>query len=259
MGEITEGIDALGIFLTGGSSNRDPAASLGGAVSSTRLRGMGPILDDPVPALRIDNVFPASGEGDGTIAVDSDGKVVYTPPGGSAGTPVAIAAGESKIVAGAEDDKAIRVYRESGLDLDGTGTAGLVYPLEGALSHGNVSDAQRIAGVTTYRAVMLVAQGSVFPVVDIRLWMPPVEGAQAVYSLATEVPGSGGSIQTIADETTAPTALTWSTPTTEGSALMVSSIAVGASLGLWIRRVFPSGGQVAVQEDFQLAMKYKGV
>lgn len=252
--------DALGLFLTGGPSNSNPDLSLGGVPSSTRLRGLGAIVADPtsIPAIRIDNVLPACGEGEATLQTNADGDLVFTPPGGTAGDPVAIAAGESKVVSGADTAKAIRVFREAGLAFPtgGLATLTLVNALTGVLSMSNVTDAQRQTGVTTYRAIMLEAQG-LFGVLDIRLWLPPVVGLQSVYHIGEETPVAG-SIQIIADEFTAPGGIGWVNPNTEVPfALTIPVLHPGDKMGIWIRKVFPPGNQ-SVEEDFQLAIRFKG-
>lgn len=255
MAEVNRLVDALGLFLSGGASNLDPNASLGGVASSTRVRGHGAKVGDTIPSIRIDNVFPACGEGDASLLIDAAGDLVFTPPGVVAGTPVTIADGESKILSGVDSNKAIRVFREAGLASVGLMDLKFVDAMNGVLAHGDVTDAQRAAGVTTYRALMLTAQGP-FGVIDIRLWLPPVSGAQATYSMGTEV-AVGSTIQIIADEFTAPAAVVFSSPTTEGAALVIPAISPGDFVGLWIRKTFPIG-TVAAQEDVQLAMKYLG-
>lgn len=256
MSEANRLIDGLGLFLTGGASNTNPDDSLGGVRSSARVRGLGAIVSKAIPALRIENVFPACGEGDAEIQINSDGDLVFYPPGDAVGgDPVTIAAGETKILAGADDDQAVRVSRVAGFDFSGLMQMKLVNAMNGVLGQSNVNDAARQAGSTTYRALMLHAPG-LYGVIDIRLWMPPVPAAQAVYSLAVE-DLVAGAIQTLADETTAPAGVAWVTPTTEGSALTIPGISPGASKGLWIRRVFPPG-HVAPREAVQMAMKFRG-
>lgn len=256
MAEINRAVDALGLFLTGGVTNTNPDLSLGGARSSTRIRGLGAILSSAIPSLRIDNVFPACGEGDATLSVDANGKLVFTPPGAAAGTPVAIAAGESKVVTGADANKAVRVFREAGLPFTGTMGLHLVNALNGVLAHGNVTHAQRLAGVTTYRALMLFAQNPQ-GIIELKLWLPHVAGAQAAFAIATETPVSD-TIQTIPNELTAPAGMAWVTLSRkEEDAMVIPAIDAGQSLGLWIRRIFPVG-YVTPQENFQLAMKFRG-
>ncbi len=255
MSAVSRGVDALGIFLTGGASNKNPDLSLGGVLSSTRVRGLGHLTKTPVPAIRIDNVYPACGEGEATLLINPDDDVVFTPPGGVAGTPVTIAVGAGAIVAGQNLNKAIRVFRETGLDLEGIDTIDLREAMNGVLAQNNVTDAQRVAGVTTYRALALDAQGA-FGVLNVGLWLPPVTGLQATYSIAIE-DSALGSIQTIADELTAPSGLSFVSPATEGAALVIVGIDLGQFKGLWIKKTFPVG-VVSARENVQLAMKYLG-
>ena len=249
-------MDALGFLLTGGAGNDNPDASLGGVVSSSRVIGLGPLMTSPIPSVRVDLVYPAVALGDAEVAVDINGNLVFTPPGGSPGTPVTIAAGETKVVQGADTNKAMRIFREAGLNFSGVGNLELLGVLNGALAMANVTDAQRVAGVTTYRGLMLTAQG-IHGVLDVRLWLPPIVAAQGVFSIGLET-AVGNTIQIIADEETAPAAVVFSTPITEGGALVIPNISPGFHQGLWIRRVLPPAGTVDPQEDFQLAMKYLG-
>lgn len=251
-------VDSLGIFLTGGSSQTNPDLSLGGLRSTTGLhRGLGAIVRYPtIPALRIDNVHPACGEGTATITINASGALIFTPPGGSPGDPVTIAAGETKVLTGADTNKAIRVFRHATLPLTGIMTLTLVNPLNGVLGQGNISSAQRVSGLTTYRALSLAPRGT-YGVINIRLWFPVIGGNQSTLSIGIETPVAG-SIQTIADEFTAPTGIVWSSPTSEGSALLIPGIGVGLSMGVWIRRVFPPAGTVDPRENVQLAKKYRG-
>lgn len=259
MGSLGRRNDALGIFLTGGAANKDPALSLGGVPSAVRFRGFGTLAAEPIsiPALKVDNAWPANGAGTGKLGVDASGNFTWTPPGGAVGTGVAIAAGASGILEGASEGAAVRVYVDPGY----TSVARTVESVElleifnGALAMANLSSAQRVAGRTTYRAVLLSAVGK-YSVAQLRLWLPPV-GSQATWSLGLETPVAGA-LQTIANETTAPAGISWSSPTTEGAALTVASLAAGSSLGLWIRRVFPSGGVVSARESVRLSIKFKG-
>lgn len=247
-------VDALRFCLTGGTSNSNPDASLGGLRSTTRNRGLGAIVGTSIPALRIDDVTAACGEGQATLVVDGSGNLTFTPPDGLPGSPTFIAAGLDKVVVGSDSSKGIRVHCDPVLSLTGEMFLTLVHAIDGAISHGNLTSAQRASGVTTYRAIMLHAPGD--DVKNVKLWLPPVSGAQATFSLAIEdAPLSV--IQTIANEFTAPAAVVFSTPTTEGGALLVGTILAGHSKGLWIRRVFPVG-VVAAREDVQLAVKYQG-
>jgi hypothetical protein len=126
----------------------------------------------------------------------------------------------------------------------------------GVLAHSNVTNAQRVAGVTTYRGFLLTCQ-SIYGAGNVSLWMPPQAGAQALYYLGTETPVSG-SIQTIPNEFTAPSGVTFTRPTTSGAPLVIGSLVVNQSVGIWLKRVFPASGTMDIQENFQLSTSFLG-
>jgi len=246
------GPDGLAIFLSGGASNLDPSASLGGAISSQLVKGMHPIYTTPVEALIIEDATPENGEGTGTITIDSDGNATYTPPGGSAGTAVAVSAGSRKVLAGSDETKAVRVYRASGLTWFGTAEFELVDALTGVLSMSNVDDTDRQAGETHYRGIFLKALEAVQ---DVLAWI--TTGGQSTWSLASETPVAGA-IQEIEDDETAPAAVSWVNATSRATAIALGHFALNDTLGLWLRRVFPAAGTVATEEEVVLHLEFKG-
>lgn len=260
MSSTGRGVDALGFYLTGGAtgaSNKDPDASLGGVITTTRrVLEQGFLLSSPIPAVRIDHAFAANGTGEGTLSVDSSGSLTWTPPGGSVGTAVTIAVGGSAVLAGSDSNKALRVYRESGLQFSGVSTVELVSAMNGVVGQSNLTSAQRVAGRTTYRALALKALGD-YRVAEIRVWLPPVSGAQASWSVAAESPVAG-SVQTIATESTDPTGLAFVAATSSATALVIPFVSAGEWVALWIRRVFPALGSVSPAERVDLAVSYMG-
>jgi len=219
---------------------------------------MGWLVSSPIPGVRIDYVTGACGEGEATLeASAADDTLTFTAPGDTEGTAVEIAEGESKVIPSGTASKAIRVYREADLRFSGIATLSLVHSMNGLLGMADLTSAQRSAGRTTYRAYGLTVPSNA-DVTGLKLWLPPVAGAQATYSLALETPVAG-SIQTIANETTAPTGLSWSSPTTEATALTQSTVASGEWVGVWIRRVWPAAGVMTPREGVQLSWKFTGV
>ena len=245
--------DSIGIYYTGGASNDNPDFSLGGVRSSVQCQGMTFNISNNVPGVVIRYVTPANGEGLAALSV-SDGTATYTPPGGSPGSAVAIAEGETRLIEGADPDKAIRIYRTANVSFSGDMAISLADALEKLLSMKNVDDAERQAGSTKYRAVMLVNHGS-YGVYDFKAWMP--ETGQCTYQIAHET-ASAGSIQTVANETTAPTGVSFVTATGAGSALDLPDLEPGEMTGLWVKRVFPSAGTVDAKHDISLTLNYKG-
>ena len=244
--------DGMGIYLSGGASNLDPSDSLGGVLSSRLVHGMGIIYTTPVQALKIEDVSPDNAEGTGSIAI-SGNNAIYTPPGGSAGATVAITAGNRAILPGNDPLKYVRVYRVADETWEGTASFELVDMLNGVFSMGNISDADRQAGEVFYRAVFIVAHEDVQ---DCRAWI--TTDGQSSWALASEV-SVADEIQTIADEETAPAAVSWVAATSQAAALGLGNFAEDDNIGVWIRRTFPALGTVATEETVNFHLEFKGV
>ncbi len=80
----------LELRLSGGSSNADPNASLGGVRSSNRILSKSATGISNITGVTIDDA-PGSADGAGTLAFVASGKTLtWTPNGGSAGAAVAL-------------------------------------------------------------------------------------------------------------------------------------------------------------------------
>lgn len=251
--DANTGLDSVGLYLSGGASNYDPAASLGGVMSSKLIRGMNAIFSTPVQGLMIEDATPENEEGEGQIAISS-GEMTYTPPDGLAGSAVAIAAGERKIVTGSDATKAIRVYRESGKTFSGTAVFDLVDLANGIFAMDNVPNADRVAGSVCYRAFFIKAHQDVE---DIICWI--TTDGQSTFALAEEDPDSNGDIQTISDENTAPAGVSWESADAESTALVVGEsgdFLEDETYGIWVRRTFPASGILAIKETVEFHLQF---
>lgn len=259
MPEEKRNSDGLGIYLTGaasdGAAQADTSLSLGGFRSSTESRPLGGLVSNILAPIAVERLSGDNGEGSGTIKGDLNSQLFWTPPGGTEGSGVTIANGESKLLEGTDIDKSVRVKRESANAIDASMTVDCLSPFNSGFSGSNVSNANRIAGVTTYRAVMYRGHGA-FGLLDIITWLGAMAGMQATIAIGLETAAADGSIQTIANETTAPAAVAFSSPTTEGAGLSIVSIDVNKNHGLWIRRVFPAAGTVALKETVEIRQSF---
>ncbi len=247
------GAESLGIYLTGGGDNTNPDLSIGGARSSAECGGMVAIMSTPVEGLIIESATPRNGEGEATISI-VDNAATYTPKNCPIGAAVLMNAGDRKILTGGNANYAVRVFRALTGTFSGTATFTLVDAMTGVLSMADIDDADRQAGETHYRGVILWAHGG-YDVKDIKIWIP--ESGQASYELGTEAVASG-TIQAIADDKTAPAAVSFSAAITEGTAITPSDITAGNGIGLWIKRIFPAAGTESAKNNIEFRMKYKG-
>ena len=166
--------DALRVHLTGaastGAPQGDPALALGGYRAADEVCWLGAIIDDPIYPVVLEKVFAGNGVGTGYIRGDEDGYLYYTGPGDSEGEGCLIGAGETKVLYSNDTDKAVRVYRDGGASLYGTMKLTIIEALNNFLAAGNISTADRAAGVSVYRAAMLYAAGPV-AVADVQVYL----------------------------------------------------------------------------------------
>lgn len=257
MAVINTNADSLGIYLTGadsdGAAQADPSASLGGYRSSSEVVALGALVGQGVPALVVDQVAGANGTGQGTLRVDSGGLVYWTPPGGSEGAGVALANGASVLLEGGDTDKVVRVSRDGATMAAGSITLDLVRAMNNAIGMGDVDNATRVAGGNYYRCLMLKNHSSL-KLSSIAVWFES-GSTQATLSVAEETPSSDA-VQTVADVNTAPTGVSWSTPTSEGTALSLSDLDADSMTGLWVRRAFSAADSVAPIERVEMRISF---
>ena len=252
MTEAYTGHDRIGLYLSGGANNQSPSLALGGAISSRLVWGMAPQYINAVAGAIVEDATPENGSGTATVLISGD-QVTYTPPGGVPGASETILGGERKILSGADETKAIRLYRVSGESFSGVLSFTLIDVMNGVVSMGNVSDADRVSGNTWYRAFFVKAHDTA---AQIKLWVTTT--GQSTYALAAEAPVSD-SIQTIADELTAPIGVSWVNAVSEGTALNIGSLSAGQTYGVWIRKIFPAAGTIAAEETVNLHQSHQGI
>lgn len=248
------GIDALGVYLTGGADNSAPDLSLGGAASAARAASFGAIVSGALSPVIIDFIWGAPGAAEIASAA---GKLSYAAAGDSAGTAVSVADGDSRILLSSGGAAAALVTRAGAALPDGALDLNIVRQLNSAAAMADVSDAARVFGVTTYRALMLRAHGD-YGVLDVRAWVSAVAGAQADIEIGLEPADEAGEIQTIADEFTPPAGVSFYAPTEKAAALCVPLINPGNNYGLWLKRIFPSAGSAGAFEVVRIVLGFLG-
>lgn len=102
-----------------------------------------------------------------------------------------------------------------------------------------VSAVEAAAGDTEYRCVYIRNNGTMtLDVVSLYVSDTPTTGVLAI-ALGGE--GIGGTAETVANENTAPSGESFSTPTTSGTGLTAGPLAVGEARPMWLRRTITAG------------------
>lgn len=201
--DVLRAADALRIYLTGASSDggtqADPDNSRGRYRSSTEAVFLTSFIETGLSNITVDYASGANGPGTGTLTATGASALTWTPPNGTAGDPVTIANGETKIIEGGalESWKYVRVSRTSATALSGAASIELADEYDGVVGMEGIDSDTATAGVTKYRLLALRndhAQSGV-KMRDLSAWIAPVAGASIVEgdSVAhTTVLGSSG-------------------------------------------------------------------
>jgi len=103
-----------------------------------------------------------------------------------------------------------------------------------------VSGTEHTAGDTEYRAVF-IKNNSAETAYNAKIWIESNStGVESSIEIAKETSG-GSPIQTITDEDTAPTGLTFSTADGMANGIALGDLTEGAVYGIWIKRIITAG------------------
>jgi hypothetical protein len=196
--EYTRG-DAVRIYLTGastdGGAQADPDLSLGNHRSSTEIQQLAWRPYSMIPGIRIEQVSGATGEGDVRMQATGASALRMASPSGTVGSSISIANGETKVLqSGANSPAWCRVLRTSATDLTGDMSMLLAQWTNNVFGMGDLTNAQRAAGVDRCRCVCLKNE-SAYPVVLLYAWIDSYTSAEVTDT--DHLPASGaGSLQT---------------------------------------------------------------
>ena len=116
-----------------------------------------------------------------------------------------------------------------------------------------VSSAEASAGDTEYRCVYLHNANGSSSMLTAVVWI----GANTPNSSTTLDIGVGtaavnGTEQTIANEATAPTSVSFSAPSSQGAGLALGDIPAGQHKAIWLRRTVTAGASTSTNDTWQL-------
>ncbi|MDH5542992.1 MAG: hypothetical protein OEY64_08530 [Nitrospinota bacterium] len=251
--------DHLNIYLTGvatdGDPQSNPSASLGGKRSGTVLKSLSASAPSNVTGVVINDVPSPSGAGSATLGFTFTGKLLaYTAPGDTAGPGVDVSADGSYVLYSDTATKYMIVTVTSASLPASNQSDSIALATMSENLFDNVLSGEAAVGRTEYRAVM-VKNDSAAAMNSMKVWIETnTPFADDAVEIAIELPVSNA-IQSIANETTAPTGLTFYTAAGEANALSIGNLAAGAVYGLWIKRVVSVTSQRYANNYFSFTFK----
>lgn len=243
----------LELRLSGGASNSDPDASLGGIMSSTVIRSKSGSGISNITGVVIDDA-PGSADGAGTLAYTaSTHSFTWTPNGGTAGAATAVTEDCRIAVPGSAGYLFLTVDYSAlpGTDQSDTIT---VASLANELWD-DISKVESYDGDTEYRCCYVHNAHDTDPFIGCKVYISTQPtGADDLY-IGLDLAGTGdgsstGVADTVADENTAPDpAVTFSQPSAIGSALSLGQLDAGEAYAIWQKRVVPAQTTTSTSAD----------
>lgn len=244
----------LELRMSGGGSNSDPAASLGGVKSSTRIKSKTATGISNITGVVVDDA-PGSANGAGTLAFTASGQTLtWTPNGGTAGDPVAVGADGRYAIPGSTGYLFVTVTATS---LPGTNQNDTITVAQKVNElFDDISKPESFNGDTEYRCFYLHNAHSTDPFVGVLVWIGTQTNGADEIKIGLDLAGVGdgsstGVADTVADESTAPDpTVTFSLAATEGAALSVGQLNAGESCAIWMERAVPASTLTSTASDF---------
>ncbi len=229
--------------LSGGGANTDPNLSLGGAISSELiLTQSNAFVGGGISGVTLVDAagHDASNFGDGSLQFSLAGDLLlWTPFGGSLGAPIGVGVDGRYIIPAATTSKYL-VVDVVAASLPGANTSDSV--TIGALPNelfDDVSGEEAALGDTNYRCFYVTNVHATDDIFNIRMFIEnqPV-GADSL-EVGLDPAGINGTPAVIANESTAPGGVSFSTPTDLGTALLVGNLTPTDFFPIWVKRIVP--------------------
>lgn len=245
----------LTMWLSGGAGNTLPLSSLGGVISSTAKV----ISQNASATTNVTGVtmVDATGntEGNGTITFTLTGTTLqWTPPGGSIGTAVDVSVDGRYSIAGAGGELIIVDVISANLPVGNQTDADIAITNNKNAVFDDIIKSESFAGDNEYRALYVKNESTVDTAFDVLLWIQAQPVGADTLQIMIDPAGAGdgvttGVAQTVVDENTAPSTGTFSTPSSEATAISLGQLTSGQVAAFWIKRTIPALNTVTTLND----------
>lgn len=245
----------VGFYYTGGGSNSTPSASIGGAISSSRIRFQTASALTTLTGITIDDGLGNS-EGAGTLALTAGAipTVTWTPYGGSTGAAVSLTADGTYFVQAANNGGGLCITVVAASLPTNNVSNTVTITTSANKFFADQTKAESDAGVTKYHCFAIKNLHATLPIVGIKQWITEnTPGADSCSIYLDPLAASDGSTgpTAVANENTAPSASTFVTPdsSTHADVLSVGTLTAGQVRFFWVKQLTPAGVTTATASN----------
>jgi hypothetical protein len=243
----------LELYLSGGADNTVPNSSLGGVKSNTPLYSKTlSWQSNSISGITLIDA-PGSPDGNGIVTYDSTNKTLtWTPFGGSSGEIVSIGEDGKYAITGSIGVLLVSVVYNN-LPLDNA-TETIVVSQKVNSLFDDITKVESFSGNTDYRCFYIYNSHPTDPFVLVSIYISQQTTGADNILIGLDPNGVGDGVLTgvansIVNETTAPTNVVFSAPSTIGAALVINQLTSGQAYAIWEKRVVPSGTLVGSTND----------
>lgn len=120
----------------------------------------------------------------------------------------------------------------------------------------DVSSGEAASGDTEYRCFYVHNNHGSLTMENSKVWIQSnTPSADTTAAIGVGTAAINGTEQTVADESTAPSGVSFSSPTSEGTALSLGNIPAGQHKAVWVRRVVNASAAAYNSDTFTLRVK----
>lgn len=124
----------------------------------------------------------------------------------------------------------------------------------------DTGSAEAAAGRVEYRCIYVLNNNGTDSGTNGKIWIQAnTNSADDTLDIGIGTAAISGTEQTVANETTAPTGVTFSSAANEGAALAIGTLTAGQSRSVWIRRTTTAGAAATASNTYTLRSKFDTV
>lgn len=238
---MTIAINDLIFVHSGGSGNTNPAADLGGAISTAgnkRVKSQTASSTVNITGVSITDCF-GNAEGVGSLQYTFSTKVLaWKPFGQTTYYGVALTTDGEYLIGSSAGYMVVQVTYNSLAASDKVDSITVANIQENVFD--TVTAAQSLVGKTSYRCLYILNKHGTSTAVGVKVWIAQDTPAGDEIDIGLGTANTGSTEQTVGDETTAPSGVSFSHPTTYAGGLSIGDIPAGSYKAIWQRRTVPA-------------------
>lgn len=245
-------IGDLQIVLSGGGGNSSQLASLGGAISTSKVISQTTTAPTLVTGVAILDAM-GNAEGVGTLKWDTaTSSLLWKPFGGTAFNGLVISASGTYTLGSTAGYIVVQVT--FGSLPASTVQDSITVANATNRAFDNISATESLNGDTEYRCFYVKNTHASQTAYDVRLWIKSQPTGSDTLAIALDPNGKGvsarGPLADESDSTNVLAGITFTQPNTYAGALVIGNLGPGEYYAFWVKRVVPSNTTVAMINDF---------